>query len=85
MVQHGNRETAYKNTINKKSSDPTEVEEEDESQTFKKSEKAAQASQINLSAKLSSYGKDGEGKTGGGRGEVRKTTSVPHILCARAH
>lgn len=76
MVQHGDKETAYKNTINKKNSDPTEVDEEDESQTFKKSEKAAQASQINLSAKLSSYGKDGEGKTGGGRSEVWRLLKI---------
>jgi putative ABC transport system ATP-binding protein len=76
VVKHGDRKTAYKNEIKNKSSDPAEEEEEDESQTFKKSEKAAQASQINLSAKLSSHGKEGEGKTGGGAREVGRLLKI---------
>lgn len=76
IVQHGNKDTAYKNEKKtKKSSDPAENEVEDDT-TFKTSEKAAQASQINMSAKLSSHGKEGEGKTGGDKGEVWRLLSI---------
>lgn len=44
--------------------------------TFKRSERAAQASQINLSAKLSNEGPDGEGKTGGTRQEVWRLLKI---------
>ncbi|SMQ49432.1 unnamed protein product [Zymoseptoria tritici ST99CH_3D7] len=60
----------------KQSSDPADEDAEDETQNFKKSDKAAKASQINLSAKLSGGGKDGKGKPGGGRQEVWRLLKI---------
>ena len=47
------------------STDPADADPDDIT-TFKRSERAAQASEINLSAKLSNEGVEGEGTTGGG-------------------
>lgn len=73
-VKHGDKTKAYKNES--KINSGLAEEEEDESQTFIKSDKAAQASQINLSAKLSSHGKEGEGKIGAGRREVWRLLKI---------
>jgi len=70
----GLKEKSYKDEV-KISGDPADVEE-DEMQGFKKTEKAAQASQINLSAKLSSTGKDGEGKSGAGWREIVRLLGI---------
>lgn len=51
-----------------KSTDPADEDLEDETQGFKKTKRAAAASQLNLSAKLSNETKDG--KSGGGWREV---------------
>ncbi|KXS99482.1 hypothetical protein AC578_3772 [Pseudocercospora eumusae] len=72
VVQHGDKLTAYKNEV--KSGDPADAEEE--KLDFKKTEKASQASQVNLSAKLSSTGKDGENKTKGGWREVTRLLRI---------
>lgn len=61
----------------KRSSDPADEDlEEDETQIFKKTERAAQASQINLSAKLSSPDKDGKYKTSGGWKEIVRLLKI---------
>ena len=61
----------------RRSSDPADEDlEEDESQIFKKTERAAQASQINLSAKLSSPDKDGKYKTSGGWNEIVRLLKI---------
>lgn len=65
---------SYRDEI--KSTKPTKDVEEDESQTFKKTDRAAQASQVNLSAKLSSHGQDGEGKSSGGLREVARLLRI---------
>lgn len=70
----GIKEQSYRDEV-KSSGDPAEAEE-DESQTFKKTDKAAKASQVNLSAKLSSHGQDGEGKTGGGWREIWRLLKI---------
>ncbi|QIW96094.1 hypothetical protein AMS68_001612 [Peltaster fructicola] len=60
-----------KDTVPRKtqSTDPVDQDEEDDSLTFVKSERAAQASQLNLSAKLSKEGSDK--KSGGWQDIVR--------------
>lgn len=73
--EQGIKELSYRDEIKKKSTDPAD-EEEDESMAFRKTERAAQASQVNLSAKLSSHGKDGEGKTGGTGREILRLLSI---------
>lgn len=70
----GNKEQSYRDQV-KKLSDPAEEDEDNEFQ-FKKSDKAAAASQVNLSAKLSSHGREGEGKTGGGFREVGRLLKI---------
>lgn len=57
----------------KKSTDPAE-HDEDEEQVFAKSPKAAQASQLNLSAKLSKDGKDGQ--KSGTWGDIGRLLSI---------
>ena len=57
-----------------KSSDPADEDLDDETQGFKKTERAAAASQLNLSAKLSGEGKNG--KSGGGWREVVRLLSI---------
>ncbi|CAK4031075.1 ATP-dependent permease MDL1, mitochondrial [Lecanosticta acicola] len=71
----GNKETSYRAQI-KRSTDPADVEEEDESQTFKKSDKAAKASQVNLSARLSNAGQEGEGASAGGWKEIARLLGI---------
>ncbi|KAL1296628.1 hypothetical protein AAFC00_000115 [Neodothiora populina] len=61
---------AYKDEIKDKL-DPDKEEETDESQTFKRSEKASQAAQLNLSAKLSH-----EGSSKGGKGEITRLLKI---------
>lgn len=68
-------EKPYRHQV-KQSSDPADEDLEDDTQNFKKSERAAKASQVNLSAKLSREGKDGEGKTGGGWREIVRLLSI---------
>ncbi|KAK4502360.1 hypothetical protein PRZ48_005785 [Zasmidium cellare] len=72
--EQGEKETSYRNEV-KKSNDPAD-EDGDESMDFRKTERAAQASQVNLSAKLSSHGKDGEGKTGGTGKEIMRLLRI---------
>ena len=69
------REEAYRDEI-QKSKNPADEDPEDETQNFIKTERAAKASQLNLSATLSREGKDGEGKTGGGWGEVVRLLKI---------
>lgn len=67
-------EEAYRKSV-KTQSDPHD--EPDDIDGFdKRTEKAAQASQINLSAKLSTEGPDGEGKTGGSWREVWRLLQI---------
>lgn len=62
-------EKAYKDEV-KSSLDPAD-QEDDDLASFKRTERAAQASQVNLSAKLSSgEGKDGEDNRSGGFREI---------------
>ncbi|KAK3712242.1 ATP-binding cassette permease mdl1 [Vermiconidia calcicola] len=68
-------EDAYRNSAQKASSDPAD-EDPDEIDPFKRSDKAAQASQINLSAKLSTEGPDGEGTTGGTWREITRLLGI---------
>lgn len=58
----------------KESTDPAERDEDEEDQGFVKSEKAAQASQLNLSAKLSKEGVDGSKQ--GGLAEVVRLLKI---------
>ena len=68
-------EKAYKDEV-KASSDPAD-QEEDDITNFKRTERAAQASQVNLSAKLSSgEGKDGEDSRSGGWREVARLLRI---------
>ena len=48
----------------------------DEVEGFKRTEKAAQASKLNLSARLSHEGTDGEGRTGGSWREVARLLKI---------
>ena len=52
--QHGSRKQSYNEEVKGKTLEPDEIEEEDAG--FVRSEKAAQASQLNLSARLSKEG-----------------------------
>ena len=72
------KEKAYKDEA-KSSEDPAD-EEDSELATFKRTEKAAQASKVNLSAKLSS----GEGKDGEDDYEESEVTEVKRIGYAPA-
>ena len=67
-------EQAYRNTAGV-STDPAEDEDAD-LDTFKRTDRAARASQVNLSAKLSTEGADGEGKTGGTFSEVWRLLKI---------
>jgi putative ABC transport system ATP-binding protein len=70
------QEVPYRASL-RKSSDPADEDvEEDESQVFKKSERAERASQINLSAKLSSPDKDGKDKNSGGWREIARLLKI---------
>lgn len=55
--------------------DPAEEDEDDDEQGFKRTEKAAQASQLNLSARLSKESEDG-GKGGSGSGEIWRLLKI---------
>ena len=68
------KETAYRDEV-KSTSDPFD-DDPDDMDTFKRSERAAQASQINLSAKLSREGSDGENETSGGWREVWRLLQI---------
>lgn len=68
------KEKAYRNTV-QTHTDPADEEDAD-LDNFKRSDKAARASQINLSAKLSNEGADGEGKTGGTFSEVWRLLKI---------
>ena len=68
------KEEAYRNTSGV-STDPAEDEDAD-LDTFKRTDRAARASQVNLSAKLSTEGADGEGKTGGTFSEVWRLLKI---------
>jgi putative ABC transport system ATP-binding protein len=68
------QEQAYRNTAGV-STDPAEDEDAD-LDTFKRTDRAARASQVNLSAKLSTEGADGEGKTGGTMSEVWRLLKI---------
>lgn len=61
---------SYRDEI-KNPSDPADADEEDGSNAFKRTERAAQASQVNLNAKLSKEGSDGKGSGGGWKEVVR--------------
>jgi putative ABC transport system ATP-binding protein len=64
-------EQAYRSTY----IDPADEDEAD-LDTFKRTDKAARASQVNLSAKLSTEGADDEGKTGGTFSEVWRLLKI---------
>jgi len=64
-----------KNAPARTSSDPADEDPDDDSFEFKKTERASRASQIDLSAKLSSSSKDGNQKTAG-RGEILRLLSL---------
>ena len=66
------KEEAYRS----KFIDPADEEEEADLATFKRTDKAAAAAQVNLSAKLSTEGADGEGKTGGTFSEVWRLLKI---------
>lgn len=68
------QQQSYKDE-SKSISDPAD-EDPDDLSTFKKSERATQASQLNLSAKLSTEGADGEGKTGGSLREIWRLLQI---------
>jgi putative ABC transport system ATP-binding protein len=69
-------EAPYQTSV-KRSGDPHDEDaEEDESEVFKKSERAERASQVNLSAKLSSPDKDGKDKTSGGWREIVRLLKI---------
>ncbi|KAK5170262.1 ATP-binding cassette permease mdl1 [Saxophila tyrrhenica] len=61
---------AYRDEVSKLE-DPADEDLDEDHQSFKRSERAAQASQLNLSARLSS-----EGKTQGGLGEVWRLVKI---------
>ena len=68
------KEKAYRDSV-AASGDPAEDEDAD-MEFSKRTDKAARASQINLSAKLSTEGPDGEGKTGGTLAEVWRLLQI---------
>nr|POF22186.1 atp-dependent permease mdl1, mitochondrial [Quercus suber] len=68
------RPTSYRDEV-KAATEPTD-EEADEMGGFKRTEKAAQASQLNLSAKLSKEGTDGKGNNSGGLKEVTRLLKI---------
>lgn len=76
QVQTPARQDQTKPYQKQPSSDPADEEDPDDIDTFKRSDKAARASQINLSAKLSAEGPDGEGTTGGSRREVWRLLKI---------
>ena len=67
-------DNSYRNQV-KTSSDPADEDPEDIG-SFKRTDRAQRASEINLSAKLSTEGPDGEGKTGGGFSEVWRLLNI---------
>lgn len=72
----GDKEDSYHVQVKKKLTDPADVEEEDETQAFKKTDKAAKASQVNMSARLSSAGQEGEGEASGGWKEIVRLLGI---------
>jgi putative ABC transport system ATP-binding protein len=68
------KEKAYRDSVTT-SSDPADEEDAD-MENFERTDKAAAASKINLSAKLSTEGPDGEGKTGGTLSEVWRLLQI---------
>ena len=75
MSAPARRERAYKDEIQTPSSDPAD-DEEYNVDNFKRTDRAAQASQVNLSAKLSSEGSDGEGNATGNFREVVRLLQI---------
>lgn len=75
VLKSDKTEAPYRHQV-KQTSDPADEDIEDDTQNFKKSDRAAKASQVNLSAKLSREGKDGEGKTGGGWREIVRLLKI---------
>jgi len=70
------QEVPYRTSV-KRSSDPHDEDvEENESEVFKKTERAERASQVNLSAKLSSPDKDGKDKASGGWREIVRLLKI---------
>nr|POF07030.1 atp-dependent permease mdl1, mitochondrial [Quercus suber] len=68
------RPTSYQDEV-KAATQPRD-EDMDEMEGFKRTEKAAQASQLNLSAKLSKEGTDGKGNSSGGLKEVTRLLKI---------
>jgi putative ABC transport system ATP-binding protein len=64
---------SYRDEVQKEHEDPADADEEEDADGFKRTKKAAQASQLNLSAKLT---KEGDSKTAGGWAEIRRLLMI---------